>query len=698
MRFGRVIFIGVLWAVLAYVSILPCSHVFAGEVFFVPDNLTDNVAFWKKIYTEISLKQGVLHDRDYPLIIYSVIDIGSRKGRARNRYVGYHRKAAAQMLKNMAKKPPSQWTAGEQKIGAFFLQYAGLEELKTAASRVRFQQGQKERFKRGLERSGAYMSFIRSVFKMYSIPERIVYLPHVESSFNINAYSRVGAAGMWQFMRRTGRIFSLKTGYRIDERWDPVKSTIAAARLLRKNYEELKSWPLAITAYNHGLGSIKRAVKVTRSRDLGVIIEKYKNRRFKFASKNFYGCFLAASEIAANADKYFSNIKYHLPLAYREIRLNSYMRPRTLAKYLEISERRLKDLNPSLRPIVFRRQLPIPPGYKLRIPWSMSPETAKEKLAAIPAAVKKSTPQVQNYHTVRRGDTLYSISRRFGVSTEDLIISNQIRRENRIYVGQVLRIPGRDEISPARNKTAKIQKSEAPAPKPAEVAARPGPNINTDTPAPPLSQSNELKTPGTQKTPSAAETGTKPIIDFINAVKEALEKPENSGGETPGASFDATLYDLEVNVLTGNKYAFITAAVDETLGHYAEWLNTSVRRLRSLNRWRRHIKVHQKIKIPLNHPNSLEQFNTQRLEYHMGQEEDFYSRYRVVDTGTRIVAYGDTLWSISNRDEEIPIWLLKKYNRDIDLEALKVKMKLTIPVLAPKNNGSNNGNNNGNNK
>lgn len=690
MRFRRVIFISGLWGVLVWVSILPCSNAFAGEIFSVPDNLKDNVAFWKKIYTEISLKEGVIHDREYPLIIYKVIHIGNRKGRSRSRYARYHRKAVAETLRKMAKKPPSQWTAEEQKIGELFLQYASLEELKTASSRVRFQQGQKERFKQGLERSGAYMPFIRSVFKMYSIPERIVYLPHVESSFNIRAYSRVGAAGMWQFMRRTGRLFSLKIGYRIDERWDPIKSTIAAARLLRKNYEELKSWPLAITAYNHGPASIKRAVRVTRSRDLGVIIEKYKNRRFKFASKNFYGCFLAASEIAANPDKYFSNIDYHLPLTYHEIQLKSYFRPKTLAKYLGISERRLKDLNPSLRPIVFRRQLPIPPGYMLRIPWSMSSQAAKKKLTAIPGPVKKSTPKIRNYYTVRRGDTLYGISRRFRVSTEDLIISNQIRRENRIYIGQVLRIPGRDEISPGRIKSAKTQKSEAATPKPAEVTAKPGPNINTDTPTPPQSQSKELKTRETQKTTLSGETKTKPITDIINTIKEALEKPENSSSETPGASFDATLYDLDVNVLQGTKYAFITAAVDETLGHYAEWLNTSVRRLRSLNRGRRHIKVNQKIKIPLKHPNSLEKFNTQRLEYHMGQEEDFYSQYQVVDTKTRIIAYGDTLWSICNRDEEIPIWLLKKYNRDIDLEALKVKMKLTIPVLAPKTNGNNN--------
>jgi membrane-bound lytic murein transglycosylase D len=671
--------------------ILPCfgdstSGTRGVEIFSVPDNLKDNVAFWKMIYTEISLQQGVIHDSDYPMIIYKVLDIGNRQGRTRSRYVRYHRNLLAQMLKNMAKKPPSRWTSGEQTIGELFQRFASLEELKTAPSRVRFQQGQKERFKEGLERSGAYLPFIRSVFKAFRIPERIIYLPHVESSFNIHAYSRVGAAGMWQFMRRTGKLYSLKSGYQIDERWDPVKSTIAAARLLRSNYEELKSWPLAITAYNHGLASIKRAVQVTRSRDLGVIIEKYKNRRFRFASKNFYGCFLAASEIAANAEKYFSTVSYHLPLKYNEIRMKNYLKPKTLAKYLEISEKWLQDLNPALRPIVFRRQLPIPRGYNLRIPSFMSPAEARGKLAAIPAAVKKSTPKIQTYYTVLRGDTLYGISRRFGVTTEDLIIANQVSKENRIYIGQVLRIPGEDESSPPSNKIAKTRETEAAAPKPTEASASSGPGTTPTVAAPTPPQSQPQ-----QSGAASGDTRTKPVTTIINAIKEALEKPGNSSSETPGESFDATLYDLEVNVLPGNKYALVTAAVDETLGHYSEWLNTSVGTLRRLNGGRRHIRVHQKIKIPLKQANSLEEFNAKRLEYHMAQEEDFYSQYQVVDKKYRKVKYGDTIWSICSRDEEIPLWLLKKYNRDIDLEALKVNMQLTIPVLAPKdpkNNGS----------
>ena len=644
---------------LLIVGTCTCSKPLQGEVFSTPGNLKDNVDFWKKIYTEVSLTEGILHDSDYPLIIYTKITIGSRKGRSRSSFIRYHKNLVEQTLKIMSRKQSSQWSAKEQEIADLFTQYADMNELKTAWNRVRFQLGQRERYKEGLERSGAYMAFIRLMFKLFDIPDRIAYLPHVESSFNINAYSRVGAAGMWQFMHRTGRLFNLKIDYLIDERRDPIKSTIAAASLLKKNYNELKSWSLAITAYNHGLGSMKRAVKETGSQDIGVIIEKYKNRRFRFASKNFYSCFLASSEIAANAEKYFPDINYHPPLQYKEIQLESYLQPKTLEKYLGIPQEKIIELNPALRPIVFSRQLPIPPGYQLRIPTSMSPQSAKEMLAAIPVSEKKSASTILQYYTVRRGDTLSVISRRLRVPIDTLLIANQISSKHRIHVGQVLRIPARGESVT----TATPQPKPNPGPKP-----------------PPPPQTHVVK-------PITPNTTPKETIN--NA---ALEKPK---GSAPDEEFAATFYHLEVKLVQDRYYAIITASVNESLGHYAEWLDTSVNKIRGLNGWIRGIRLNQKIKIPLKNQSSslehmehLEQFKARRLEYHMALEEDFYNQYQVLDTKYRDVKYGDTLWSICNRDEEIPLWLLKKYNPDIDLQPLKAKTRLTIPVIAPRNNGN----------
>lgn len=636
-----------------------------GEIFATPENLKNNVAFWEKIYTEVSLTEGILHDSEYPLIIYKKVTIGSRKGRSRTRFIRYHKNLVVQTLKIMKRKRSSHWTSKEKEIADLFTKYANMNELKTSWKRVRFQQGQRERYKEGLERSGAYITFIRLMLKLFNIPDRIAYLPHVESSFNINAYSRVGAAGMWQFMRRTGRLYNLKIDYLIDERRDPIKSTIAAARLLQHNYNELKSWPLAITAYNHGLYSIKRAVRVTGSRDIGVIIEKYKNRRFRFASKNFYSCFLAASEIAVNAEKYFPDINYHPPLQYKEIQLESYFQPKTLEKYLGIPQERIKELNPALRSIVFSHHLPISSGFKLRIPASMSPKLAEEKLAAIPASEKKTISKILQYYTVRRGDTLSRISRRFRVPIHTLLLTNLISSKHRIYVGQVLRIPVSVGSSASSKKIIK------PKPTVTAAASSPKPKPKPQPQLPPETPPEKPITPNT--TPKEA----------IN--NAALEKPKDS---TPDEGFDATIYHLEVRLLQGNYYAIITASVDESLGHYAEWLSTSVNKIRGINGWRRSIRLNQKIKIPLkNRLESLEQFKTQRLEYHMALEEDFYNQYQVVDTKYRVVKYGDTLWSICIRDEEIPIWLLMKYNPDLNLQALKTKSRLTIPVIASKNNG-----------
>jgi membrane-bound lytic murein transglycosylase D len=651
------------------------TSAFSTETFTTPDNLRDNVDFWKKIYTEISLKRGIIHDREYPLIIYKTITIGDLKGRQRSRYIRRHVNQIKQWLKNILKKPQNQWTAKEEEIAALFRQYASMDGVKKAHKRIRFQQGQKERFKEGLERSGSYLPYILSVFTKYKIPPRIAFLPHVESSFNPRAYSRVGAAGMWQFMRRTGRLY-LKVNYRVDERFDPFKATIAAAKLLRQNYSELKSWPLAITAYNHGKASMKRAVRVTGSRDLGVIIEKYKNRRFKFASKNFYGCFLAASEIAANPHKHFPNLRYHSPPKYNVIELKNYYRPKSLVNHLGIPEEQLKAMNPALRSIVFRRQLPIPRGYELRIPTSLPLEVAREKLGAAADAMKTNGTEAIHYYSVRRGDTLSRIARKFRVSTDSLIMINEISRENHVYIGQVLRIPARHETASSERKPVKKIETLKPE-KTVKTGKKPAP-----TPSVP-------KKP--EKLPSietrTAEKFPKPVPNPFY-----IEKASTGSNKTPGNNnpsnrnhqdiFDATLYNLDVKELSQNRQAIITVSMGETLGHYADWLGTSVYRIRILNRGRRSINVNQKIRIPVKNTASLELFKDRRLEYHMAQEEDFYTNYKVVDTRERRIQYGDTLWSICNRDEVIPIWLLKKYNRDINLETLKVNMRLTIPVIA----------------
>ena len=146
----------------------------------------------------------------------------------------------------------------ERKVAEFFRPDAKSEDFRSAMRNIRCQTGQKDRFRAGVIRSGAYMDEIKRIFRNEGLPEDLSYLPHVESSFNPKAYSKSGAAGIWQFTRSTGKHF-MKVGYTIDERRDPTLSSHAAAKLLRQNFWKLKNWPLAITAYNHGASGMLRA-------------------------------------------------------------------------------------------------------------------------------------------------------------------------------------------------------------------------------------------------------------------------------------------------------------------------------------------------------------------------------------------------------------------------------------------------------
>ncbi|CAN2039457.1 membrane-bound lytic murein transglycosylase D [Candidatus Magnetomoraceae bacterium gMMP-15] len=407
--------------------------------FHEPNSLKDNVAFWKKIYSQVSLNEGLLHDREYPLIIYNKIYVGNRHRHRLSKYLEKYKNELIQQLRRINTVSSSNWTDKERIIVAKFQKYASMSELKKAEKRIRFQLGQKERFKKGLERSGMFIDKIRSILKQYGIPLRLAYLPHVESSFNCNAYSKVGASGLWQFMRGTGKRF-LKINYLIDERSDPILSTIAAAKLLKSNYEILNSWPLAITAYNHGVNGMKKAAASTGSNDIAVIIEKHKSRSFKFASKNFYSCFLAASEIAENYTKYFKNVNIMPPFSRKNIKLTHYIQPEVLCKYLNISLEQFKENNPALRPILYRQNRAVPKNYRIYIPTSMSRWNAKKIIASIPDKYK-STEIVQTKYRVKKGDYLGKIAKKTGSSSRAIACANNLSKKNRIYPGQVLCIP-----------------------------------------------------------------------------------------------------------------------------------------------------------------------------------------------------------------------------------------------------------------
>jgi len=259
----------------------------------------------------------------------------------------------------------SQLNAWERSV---YQQFAGIKDgnkFLEASGRIRAQQGIRENFLAGVKRSYAYLQYIEELFKKEGIPAELKYLPHVESSFNPIARSHVGAAGMWQFMRATGRLY-MKVNNIKDERFDPITSTRAAARLLKYNYKELQDWALAITAYNHGLGSMRKA-----KRQYGTymkIRENYLRRSFGFASKNFYPEFLAVVEIADSIDYYFPGLEKDPLLVFQEIELPVAVSFPQLAKKYRIDMDELTSLNPGFKKHIYNGSGSVPAGYTLRLP------------------------------------------------------------------------------------------------------------------------------------------------------------------------------------------------------------------------------------------------------------------------------------------------------------------------------------------
>jgi peptidoglycan lytic transglycosylase D len=300
--------------------------------FAIPEGLAGAVQFWKQIFTRYDSDDVALFDPLDPRKIYSVLRVPeNQQGRAR---VSKERARIA-------------------------LEYDLIED----GTRIRSQRGAKNHLIEGLKISGRYMTAMQNIMRAEGLPVELAYLPLVESSFNIRARSTVGAVGMWQFMPETGKKF-MRIDSAVDERRDPLASTRAAARLLKQNFQILGSWPLAITAYNHGTEGIFRAIGAVGSRDLVKLIRRYDGPNFGFASKNFYAEFLAVVDIAANRESYFPYLREHRPVRLLEVSLGRPAALHAVLKPAAISHSDFFAWNPALEPNT--KVLPL--DYRVRLP------------------------------------------------------------------------------------------------------------------------------------------------------------------------------------------------------------------------------------------------------------------------------------------------------------------------------------------
>jgi membrane-bound lytic murein transglycosylase D len=488
--------------------------------FPVPSVLEPNVGFWAGIYSHYRSDQVVLHDDLHLGIVYDVLEMGdldrshmfeAQRRRIRGDRIDDARDRVVDILRRLARGAPA--TAEEERIWRLWEGIgSGRDRFEAAAGRVRAQSGLRERFSEGLVISGRFLPGIERVFSAERLPPVLARLPFVESMFVHQAQSKVGAVGAWQFMPATAKLY-LQMNPAVDSRVDTILAAEGAARMLRHDYEELRTWPLALTAYNHGRAGVARAVREVGSRDLGEIVDRYRSRRFGFASRNFYSEFVAAAIVYARRAELFPGVTPDPELQFEQFELPQFVSLLDLAESTGIGVEALRDLNPALDGEVFAGTLLVPRAYRLRVPAG---ELSKVQAAytALPAD-RRRDGQLQVGYRVQPGDTLGGLARRFGTTVGAIQRANGLPRPDRISVGQYLRIPG--------------QKMEAFAPKPVLAAA----------PAPPSTL--------TAAEPAAADPSVAADLAEGGAVAEAARRHVVRSGDSLAKI--ARLYSVSVDAL-----------------------------------------------------------------------------------------------------------------------------------------------------
>ncbi len=371
-------------------SVLNDSENRINNSFAVTKTLHDRVSFWFDVYTKYDENDRVIHFSDRPWIVFKVVNVSDiinaktpRRRWMRNekadKFVSLELKRIRGALASVALKKNLKTLSTYEQLVVDALKPLGGKvqtQARNAARSTRVQMGQKNFYEQGLKISGRYLPEMEEIFAKSKLPIELTRLPLVESSFNKFATSKDGAAGIWQFMGNTGRKFMLVNDM-IDERRSPFKASEAAARLLKENHLILhRQWPLALTAYNHGPGGVRAAVKATGTKDLGTIAMKYQTKMFNFASANFYSSFLAALHAQIYKDRIWGALDLEPALETYSVRLPKAYKASKLLKATGLSEESLVLHNPDLRKLIVSNGV-LPSGIRVYMPDSLRQKLQK---------------------------------------------------------------------------------------------------------------------------------------------------------------------------------------------------------------------------------------------------------------------------------------------------------------------------------
>jgi membrane-bound lytic murein transglycosylase D len=282
----------------------------------------------------------------------------------------------------------------------------------------------------GLSRGAQYLPMIQDVFRAEGLPLDLAFVPLVESAFKPTALSRAKARGVWQFMPGTGVENGLRQDWYIDERSDPEKATLAAAKYLKALHGIFDDWHLALASYNGGPGRVTRAMQRSRRDDFWTLTAN--SRYLPRETRDYVPMILAAVIIAKNPTKYGFEITPTSAPETETITVPPAVDLRRLAEWASIPVDDLQRLNPELR----RWTTPLRATYQLALPVGTA-EVVKDRLSA----ANPGELNALQWHTVKRGETLSTIARKLRVSRSDLAAANYLRTSSKVIAGQRLLIP-----------------------------------------------------------------------------------------------------------------------------------------------------------------------------------------------------------------------------------------------------------------
>lgn len=682
----------------------------ASADFPVPDSIRPAINFWIKVYTEADTQSGFLHDAQDLSIVY-------RKLNRDRQLINSTRDSMRADLRVLASGKRSDLTPSQRSLLELWGEDTPNARLESAANNIRWQLGQSDRFIAGIKRSGAYRNHIESVITEKGIPVELAILPHVESSYHPGAYSSAAATGMWQFVRSTAQRF-MRVDYVVDQRLDPYAATYGAMELLEYNFNALGSWPLALTAYNHGANGIARAVRDVGSADIGRIIAEYRGPRFGFASRNFYPQFLAALEVDRRAEEFYGPIFKDRAPVFQTVELDAYIDAQVMAETLGVSIADLQRDNPALQPSVWSGTKRIPKGYELKIDRSTFSNSLLAGINAIPASMLYGEQIPDVSYTVRRGDSLSVIADRYDTSVSELVAINQLRDRNRIRVGQTLLLPQPDGSVPTL-----FVSNDGPQqlPSTGRYEVRRGDTVSIiaeryRVPLETLMSLNNLNSQGTiypgqvlvlraEEAPSLVATAENVSGDIEIAIEQSMAADIDTSSETEDSSLEESvlvldssataiepdiqdvaqqlLVDLESDpsdyAVKADNTIEIQAA--ETLGHYAEWLGIRAWDIRRLNDmvYRQPVIIGERLALDFSKVDSAA-FEQQRRQFHRDLQATFFQNWRIRETEEHSIRRGDFLVNLA-REKSVPMWLFRQYNPEVDASRIQIGQVVVFPIV-----------------